>query len=303
MAFGRRQHNLTLLADGSVLATGGNSTGASLIDMNGGVYNAERWDPATGQWTTLAAQAVTRQYHSTALLLPDGRVLSAGGGICGTCDQVGYLAKNAEIFTPPYLFKQDGSGAARRRARDHRGARHGRATAASSRSRTPNAASITKVGLLRLGAADPLGRDGAALPAALLHGRRRHAHGDRPREHEHGRARLLHALHRRLERRSLGGQDPDAGRRRSSAASASFQPAADGVAHLAGERRELRVTGEDRAGGERGRRRRPGVRWSSSSAAPPRSGRTLPLPIRSNGRSAPPAPTRSQPGRPTTPEP
>ena len=82
MAFGRRQHNLTLLADGSVLATGGNSTGASLIDMNGGVYNAERWDPATGQWTTLAAQSVTRQYHSTALLLPDGRVLSSGGGIC-----------------------------------------------------------------------------------------------------------------------------------------------------------------------------------------------------------------------------
>ncbi|MGH8881223.1 MAG: galactose oxidase-like domain-containing protein, partial [Stackebrandtia sp.] len=110
MAFGRRQHNLTLLADGSVLATGGNSTGAGLIDMNGGVYNAERWDPATGQWTTLAAQAVTRQYHSTAVLLPDGRVLSSGGGICGTCDQVGYLAKNAEVFTPPYLFKKDGSG-------------------------------------------------------------------------------------------------------------------------------------------------------------------------------------------------
>jgi hypothetical protein len=42
MAFGRRQHNLTLLADGSVLATGGNSTGAGPIDMNGGVYNAER---------------------------------------------------------------------------------------------------------------------------------------------------------------------------------------------------------------------------------------------------------------------
>src|SRR5678816_377041 len=110
MAFGRRQFNLTLLADGSVLSTGGNSTGASLIDMNGGVYNAERWDPASGQWTTLAAQAVTRQYHSTALLLPDGRVLSAGGGICGTCDQVGYLAKNAEVFTPPYLFQKDGSG-------------------------------------------------------------------------------------------------------------------------------------------------------------------------------------------------
>ena len=150
MAFGRRQHNLTLLADGSVLATGGNSTGASLIDMNGGVYNAERWDPATGLWTTLAAQAVTRQYHSTALLLPDGRVLSSGGGICGTCDQVGYLAKNAEVFTPPYLFKKDGSGELAPRP-EIAGApatvNHG----TSFQITTPNAASIRKVGLMRLG--------------------------------------------------------------------------------------------------------------------------------------------------------
>ena len=149
MAFGRRQHNLTLLADGSVLATGGNSTGASLIDMNGGVYNAERWDPATGQWTTLAAQAVTRQYHSTALLLPDGRVLSSGGGICGTCDQVGYLAKNAEIFTPPYLFKQDGSGELAPRP-EITGAPGTVAHGASFEITTPDPASIRKVGLLRL---------------------------------------------------------------------------------------------------------------------------------------------------------
>jgi hypothetical protein len=150
MAFGRRQHNLTLLADGSVLATGGNSTGAGLVDMNGGVYNAERWNPATGQWTTLAAQAVTRQYHSTALLLPDGRVLSSGGGICGTCDQVGYLAKNAEIFTPPYLFKKDGSGelAPRPEITDAPGTvSHG----TTFQITTPNAASIAKVGLIRLG--------------------------------------------------------------------------------------------------------------------------------------------------------
>ena len=150
MAFGRRQHNLTLLADGSVLATGGNSTGASLIDMNGGVYNAERWDPATGQWTTLAAQAVTRQYHSTALLLPDGRVLSSGGGICGTCDQVGYLAKNAEVFTPPYLFKQDGSGQLAPRP-EITGAPGTVSHGTSFQITTPNAASIQKVGLIRLG--------------------------------------------------------------------------------------------------------------------------------------------------------
>src|SRR5215210_1510573 len=113
MASGRRQHNLTVLADGSVLATGGNSSGASLVDLNAGVYPAELWNPATGQWRTLAAMQITRQYHSSALLLPDGRVLSSGGGICGTCDQVGYLAKNAEIFSPPYLFQADGTLAPR----------------------------------------------------------------------------------------------------------------------------------------------------------------------------------------------
>jgi hypothetical protein len=113
MAYSRRQHNLTMLADGSVLATGGNSSGAALVDLNNGVYPAEQWNPATRQWRTLAAMQVTRQYHSTALLLPDGRVLSSGGGICGTCDQVGYLAKNAEIFTPPYLFAADGTVAPR----------------------------------------------------------------------------------------------------------------------------------------------------------------------------------------------
>jgi Domain of unknown function (DUF1929)/Bacterial Ig domain len=150
MAFGRRQHNLTLLADGSVLATGGNSTGASLVDMNGGVYNAERWDPGTGQWTTLAAQAVTRQYHSTALLLPDGRVLSSGGGICGTCDQVGYLAKNAEVFTPPYLFKKDGSGQLAPRP-VITGAPGTVSHGTSFQITTPDAASIRKVGLVRLG--------------------------------------------------------------------------------------------------------------------------------------------------------
>src|SRR4051794_13335362 len=61
MAYGRRQNNLTVLADGTALATGGNSSGAGLVDLNAGVYAAEQWDPATGRWTTLAAMQVTRQ--------------------------------------------------------------------------------------------------------------------------------------------------------------------------------------------------------------------------------------------------
>ena len=151
MAFGRRQHNLTTLADGSVLATGGNSSGASLVDMNAGVYPAELWDPATGIWKTLASMAVTRQYHSTALLLPDGRVLSAGGGICGTCDQVGYLAKNAEVFTPPYLFQKDGSGQLAPRPTIS-SAPSSAGYGSQIQIATPDAASIGKVALVRLGA-------------------------------------------------------------------------------------------------------------------------------------------------------
>jgi hypothetical protein len=151
MAYGRRQHNLTVLADGTVLATGGNSSGASLVDLDHGVYPAELWTPGTGQWQTLAAMQVTRQYHSTALLLPDGRVLSAGGGVCGTCDDVGYLAKNAEVFSPPYLFKKDGSGELAPRPEITSGPDEMTYNASSAFS-VPNAASIRKVALVRLGA-------------------------------------------------------------------------------------------------------------------------------------------------------
>jgi hypothetical protein len=151
MAYGRRQHNLTVLADGTVLATGGNSAGdvdGNLVDVPGGVYPAELWNPATGQWRTLAAMAVTRQYHSTALLLPDGRVLSAGGGICGKCDDIGYLAKNAEIFAPPYLFQANGTPAPRPVIDSAPTSAYGAPFVIETR----NAASIRKVALVRLGA-------------------------------------------------------------------------------------------------------------------------------------------------------
>ena len=149
MAFGRRQHNLTVLADGSVLATGGLSSGAGLVDLNAGVYPAELWNPVTGQWRTLAAMQITRQYHSTALLLADGRVLSSGGGICGTCDQVGYLGKNAEVFSPPYLFEADGT-LAPRPVIDAAPASSG--YDAPIEIVTGNPAAIDKVGLVRLSA-------------------------------------------------------------------------------------------------------------------------------------------------------
>ena len=94
MAFARRQLNATILPDGQVLVTGGTS-GPGFNDTTAPVFAAEMWNPATENWTTMASAQIPRLYHSTALLLPDGRILSMGGN--------GF--PQTEIYEPPYLFK------------------------------------------------------------------------------------------------------------------------------------------------------------------------------------------------------
>ena len=100
MANRRAFHNTTLLPDGTVLVTGG-GTALDGYDISKAVLAAELWSPATETWRTLAAAAVPRLYHSTALLLPDGRVLMAGSGNDGPAVN----QTQAELFSPPYLFK------------------------------------------------------------------------------------------------------------------------------------------------------------------------------------------------------
>ena len=79
MAFPRSFLNLTNLPDGTVLATGGGTDKSGFNDSNA-VMQAEDWDPSTGSWTTYAPMSAPRLYHSVAVLLPDGRVYVAGGG-------------------------------------------------------------------------------------------------------------------------------------------------------------------------------------------------------------------------------
>jgi Domain of unknown function (DUF1929) len=93
--------NLVTLPDDTVLAVGGET------DKNGGnianaVYAAELWSPQTQVWTTMSSMHTPREYHSTALLLPDGRVVVSGMGadFGNVTDE-----KTAEFFSPPYLFK------------------------------------------------------------------------------------------------------------------------------------------------------------------------------------------------------
>lgn len=97
--------SLTVLADGQVLLTGGGvaNTGGDNVSRD-----AALWNPATGVWTPGASAAKSREYHSIALLLADGRVLTAGGGAPGPVNQL-----NGEIYTPPYLYDAAGNLAAR----------------------------------------------------------------------------------------------------------------------------------------------------------------------------------------------
>jgi len=95
MNHARMHHNLVLLPDGSVLAVGGGTQG----NFGAPVKIAERYDPETGLWTDMAAQAGQRTYHSTALLLPDGRVISAGSN-SKKPEQT-----TVEFFSPPYLYR------------------------------------------------------------------------------------------------------------------------------------------------------------------------------------------------------
>jgi len=140
MAFPRRQQNATLLPDGKVLVTGG-SSGSGFDNWHSPVYAAEMWDPATNTWKTLARAANYRGYHSFALLLPDGRVLTGGGQVNAAGQANG---ANIQIYSPPYLFKG---------ARPTISSFPASVTYGSTKLiGTPDVSSITSVSWVRLGA-------------------------------------------------------------------------------------------------------------------------------------------------------
>jgi hypothetical protein len=129
----RYNHNLLYLADGTLMAVGGDQSQHYSLP----VFQPELYNFATKTWTLLPPQNAVRAYHSTAILLPDGRVLSAGS------DSGTQLQNTYEIYTPAYLFK---------------GARPTITSTPGSLGYgqqftivTPNAANISKVALLRPG--------------------------------------------------------------------------------------------------------------------------------------------------------
>jgi hypothetical protein len=99
-----RSHvNTTILPDGSLFTNGG-GLGSDDNDLYAGpVYSAELRNPATGGWTETDSQFDERTYHSTSLLIPDGRVISMGDD--RRDHSTNPLARTLEYYNPPYLYK------------------------------------------------------------------------------------------------------------------------------------------------------------------------------------------------------
>ncbi len=103
MFYARSHLNAVLLPDGKLLVVGGNRTGG----VGEPALMAEMFDPDPDvlKWTSLPEMTVARNYHSTALLLPDGRVWVGGGRVADGGDIEDDTEKMIEIYSPGYLFE------------------------------------------------------------------------------------------------------------------------------------------------------------------------------------------------------
>ncbi len=110
MSYQRAFSNSVVLPNGNVVVIGGQSIPEPFTD-SAAILVPEIWSPVTQKFSLLNPMQTPRTYHSTALLLPDGRVFVGGGGQCGAGCAQNHL--NAEILTPPYLLNADGSAATR----------------------------------------------------------------------------------------------------------------------------------------------------------------------------------------------
>lgn len=94
MAHGRSYGLPIILPNGKIVVFGGTT------DVNQSPQTIpEMFDPVTNTWSDLPAATVPRWYHSTAVLLPDGRVLTASG----TPNRITWEPR-IEYFSPGYLF-------------------------------------------------------------------------------------------------------------------------------------------------------------------------------------------------------
>jgi galactose oxidase len=110
MAYPRAFSNGVALPNGQVFIVGGQTYPVPFSDATA-ILTPEIWDPLNQTFRQLNPMVTPRVYHSTALLLQDGRVYVGGGGQCGSGCSANHF--NTEIFTPPYLLNANGTAATR----------------------------------------------------------------------------------------------------------------------------------------------------------------------------------------------
>jgi hypothetical protein len=92
---GKMYVSAVILPNGQVFETGG-----GLINREDPVFEASMYNPTTNTFTPgMATDPVPRTYHSSAFLLPDGRVMAIGNN-----PGDGSFDMRISVYSPPYLF-------------------------------------------------------------------------------------------------------------------------------------------------------------------------------------------------------
>lgn len=145
MAHPRINVTAVLLPDGKVLVLGGHNSHKFEVSHTPS-NQAEIYDPVLDTWTSVATMNANRMYHSTALLMPDGRVWT-GAGYDPDGDRNN---KNMEFYKPPYFF--NGPRPTITAVTNDDGPDGQMSYGRSIRISTPDPANIGKVVLMRPGA-------------------------------------------------------------------------------------------------------------------------------------------------------
>ncbi len=100
-----RYPNAVIAPNGEVIITGGSRNYRGEHESD--IFECHAYNPQTGKLTSLAESNVGRNYHSEALLLPDGRIVTLGGNplFGNKADTTeGFFEQRVEIYSPPYLY-------------------------------------------------------------------------------------------------------------------------------------------------------------------------------------------------------
>lgn len=103
---GTRYLNSVIMPDDSVFTTNGSRDYRGRSASN--VLKAQFYDPKTNAFRSAAAPTVGRNYHSEALLLPDGRIATFGSDPLYDDQQntkLGHFEQRMEVYTPPALHR------------------------------------------------------------------------------------------------------------------------------------------------------------------------------------------------------